>query len=284
MQQHQLQQQHQQHQQPQPQHHQTPAHAPTPLTVLADIPRAAKISFCPSPQYPALLALGTVTGTIDEVSYETRSSLEIYDLQLQSSAQSTAPVLLGSLTTKDCFHSVAWGSKGFGTAELSHGLIAGGMRDGAVNIWSAGAIIQRSGAASSPSTPPTASSPASNGQSALLCRSEQHKGQVHGLQFHPTQPNLLASGGGDGLVLVWDLADLKAPKASRPNPALTGVEHGVTCVGWNKKVPQILASSNESGETTVWDLRQKKCQSHTRAPGMRTEQPITCTIHGTLTS
>ena len=227
--------------------------------MLADIPRAAKISFCPSPHYPALLALGTVTGTIDEVSYETRSSLEIYDLQLQSSAQQTAPVLLGSLSTKDCFHSVAWGSKGFGTAELSHGLIAGGMRDGAVNIWSAGAIIKRaSNPLSSPPTPTTASPSAST--SALLCRSEQHKGQVHGLQFHPTQPNLLASGGGDGLVLVWDLADLKQPKANKPNPAQAGVEHGVTCVGWNKKVPQILASSNESGETTVWDLRQKKCQ------------------------
>jgi protein transport protein SEC31 len=202
-----------------------------------------------------------VTGTIDEVSYETRSSLEIYDVQLQSHSP---PLLLGSLTTKDCFHSVAWGSKGVGTAELSHGLIAGGMRDGAVNIWSAGAIIKRSASAASShnSSPPTPSH-ASASNSALLCRSEQHKGQVHGLQFHPTQPNLLASGGGDGLVLVWDLADVRQPKANKPNPALTGVEHGVTCVGWNKKVPQILASSNESGETTVWDLRQKKCQSHT---------------------
>ena len=211
------------------------------------------------------------------MSYETRSSLEIYDLQLSTSAQITAPVLLGSLTTKDCFHSVAWGSKGFGTAELSHGLIAGGMRDGAVNIWSAGAIIKRSAASassglSSPPTPTSSSAPSSS-PSALLCRSEQHKGQVHGLQFHPTQPNLLASGGGDGLVLVWDLADVRQPKASKPNPALTGVEHGVTCVGWNRKVPQILASSNESGETTVWDLRQKKCQIHyhctVRGGGMR---------------
>ena len=245
-----------------------PAHA-TPLTVLADIPRAAKISFCPSPQYPALLALGTVTGTIDEVSYETRSSLEIYDLQLHTSAQHTAPVLLGSLTTKDCFHSVAWGSKGFGTAELTHGLIAGGMRDGAVNIWSAGAIIKRNNGATPLSSPPTPTTVAAVSTSALLCRSEQHKGQVHGLQFHPTQPNLLASGGGDGLVLVWDLADVKQPKANRPNPALTGVEHGVTCVGWNKKVPQILASSNESGETTVWDLRQKKCQLTHTPPRLR---------------
>ena len=266
----QLQQQQQQQQQllhqQQQQQQQVTAQAPPPLTVLADIPRAAKISFCPSPQYPTLVALGTVTGTIDEVSYETRSALEIYDLQLHTSAQVTAPVLLGSVTTKDCFHSVAWGSKGFGSTELSHGLIAGGMMDGAVNIWSAGAIIKRSAAAgaspqiSSPSTPSSSTSSLSN--SALLCRSEQHKGQVLGLQFHPTQPNLLASGGGDGLVLVWDLADVKQPKANKPNPALTGVEHGVTCVGWNKKVPQILASSNDSGETTVWDLRQKKCQSH----------------------
>ena len=209
-----------------------------------------------------------MTGTIDEVSYETRSSLELYDLQLHSSAatQHTSPLLLGSLTTKDCFHSVAWGSKGIGGSELSHGLIAGGMRDGAVNIWSAGAIIKQHSSGTqiaSPSTPSSLGpSSSTNSNSALLCRSEQHKGQVHGLQFHPTQPNLLASGGADGLVLVWDLADVRQPKANKPNPALTGVEQGVTCVGWNKKVPQILASSNEVGETTVWDLRQKKCQSH----------------------
>ena len=230
-----------------------PTSSPPPPTLLAEIHRAAKVSFCPSPLYPSLLAAGTIAGTIDD-SFETRSSLELYDLSLSSSPSPSAPVLLGSLTTKDCFHSVAWGGKGIG-GEFSHGLIAGGMSDGAVNIWNAAAILRRP-----TSSPPTPSSAAASNASALLSRSEQHKGQVLGLQFHPTQPNLLASGASDGVVLVWDLADVKVPRASKPNPALTGHEHGISCVGWNKKVPQILASSNESGETTVWDLRQKKCR------------------------
>ena len=245
-----------------------PTSSPPPPTLLAEIHRAAKVSFCPSPLYPSLLAAGTIAGTIDD-SFETRSSLELYDLALSSSSTPSPPVLLGSLTTKDCFHSVAWGIKGIG-ADLSHGLIAGGMSDGAVNIWNAAAIIKRP-PSSSPSTPSstslTSSPPQpSSSSSALLSRSEQHKGQVHALQFHPTQPNLLASGASDGVVLVWDLADVRAPRANKPNPALTGHEHGVTCVGWNKKVPQIVASSSETGETTVWDLRQKKCQRRSRTP------------------
>ena len=217
-----------------------PTTSPPPPTLLAEIHRAAKVAFCPSPLYPSLLAAGTIAGTIDDRSFETRSSLELYDLALSSSSTPTPPILLGSLTTKDCFHSVAWGSKGIGGSDgMSHGLIAGGMSDGAVNIWSAAALLNRS-PVSAPGTPPLSAAPGA-ANPALLSRSEQHKGQVHGLQFHPSQPNLLASGGSDGVVLVWDLADLKAPRAAKPNPTLTGHEAGVTCVGWNKKVPQVSA-------------------------------------------
>jgi protein transport protein SEC31 len=118
------------------------------------------------------------------------------------------------------------------------------MSDGAVNIWSASKILNHFQV---------------NPNAALLSKSDYHKGSVLGLQFHPQQPNLLASGASDGEVLIWDLADLKSPKANKPNPSGTGGKlHAITAVAWNRKIPHILASATESGDLPIWDLRQKK--------------------------
>jgi len=243
-------------------------HSPAPPTLLGEINRAAKISFCPftsltnhqsHAQYSSLLALGTMASTIDD-SFETKCSLEIYDVSSASLAKTQTPTMLGSLSTRDTFHSVAWGMKGMNDGSLNFGVIAGGMSDGTVNLWNAGTIMKQ-GTSNNHSnvTSPSASAANNSSQSALLVRGDgHHRGAVSGLQFHPTQQNLLASGAADGQILIWDLADPRNPKASKPNPALSGVEHPITCLGWNKKVQQIIATSNDVGETTVWDLRQKK--------------------------
>jgi hypothetical protein len=68
--------------------------------------------------------------------------------------------LIGSVVSKDCFHSVAWGCKGIGDGSLSHGVIAGGMSDGSLNLWSARAILD------------------GQQQQAQLARTEVHRGQV----------------------------------------------------------------------------------------------------------
>jgi len=208
------------------------------MSILKQLERAAKTCWCPSAKYPNLLASGTIAGTIDD-SFVTKSQLEIYDLDL---ASPTADMkLVGSIESKDCFHSVAWGAKGIEEGgAMSYGLLAGGMSDGSVNIWNVAGILNRS-------------------PDALLSRSEVHKGTVMGLEFHPQQPNVLASGASDGEVYVWDLANVKDPKPSKPNPSLK-VSHlpPITTLAWNKTAPQILASASEMGETTVWDLRQKR--------------------------
>ena len=209
------------------------------MSLLKQLDRAARTAWCPSARYPNLLASGTIAGTIDD-SFVTKSQLEIYDIDLAGPTNDMK--LLGSIESKDCFHSVAWGAKGIEEGQMSHGLVAGGMSDGSINIWNVDAILQRQAP-----------------EQALLSRSEVHKGQVLGLQFHPTQPNLLASGATDGEVYVWDLANLKAPVPNKPNPTAKPVQmSGITSLAWNKNAPQILASSSEVGETTVWDLRQKR--------------------------
>jgi protein transport protein SEC31 len=210
------------------------------MSLLKQLDRAARTCWCPSGRYPNLLASGTIAGTIDD-SFVTKSQLEIYDIDLGGPNHEMK--LLGSIESKDCFHSVAWGAKGMEEGGgMSHGLVAGGMSDGSINIWNVDSILARA-----PS------------EQALLSRSEVHKGQVLGLQFHPSQPNLLASGATDGEVYVWDLANVKAPVPNKPNPAAKSAQmSGITSLAWNRSAPQILASSSELGETTVWDLRQKR--------------------------
>jgi protein transport protein SEC31 len=138
----------------------------------------------------------------------TKSQLEIYDIDLAGPTNDLK--LIGAIESKDCFHSVAWGAKGIEDGGgMSHGLVAGGMSDGSVNIWNVSAILNRQSEAS------------------LLSRSEVHKGQVLGLQFHPQQPNLLASGATDGEVYVWDLANVKEPKPNKPNPAAKAAQMSV---------------------------------------------------------
>lgn len=209
------------------------------MSLLKQLDRAARTAWCPSARYPSLLASGTIAGTIDD-SFVTKSQLEIYELGLAHHANDMR--LLGSIESKDCFHSIAWGSKGMEDGgAMSHGVVAGGMSDGSINLWNVDAILQRAPQ-----------------EQALLSRSEVHKGQVLGLQFHPQQPNLLASGATDGEVYVWDLANLRAPVPNKPSNAKSAHLSGITSLAWNRSAPQILASASEVGETTVWDLRQKR--------------------------
>lgn len=207
------------------------------MSVLKQLDRAARTAWCPSSKFRTLIASGTIAGTIDD-SFETKSQLEIYDIDLGSSSHEMR--LLGSIGSKDCFHSVAWGAKGIEDGSMPYGIVAGGMSDGSINIWNVNSILNKDAG-------------------ALQSRSDLHKGQVLGLQFHPQQPNLLASGATDGEVYVWDLINLKEPKATKPNPSLKQATlSAITALAWNKNAPQILASSSEVGETTVWDLRQKR--------------------------
>jgi len=211
--------------------------------MLKTLDRASKVAFCPSSKYGVLFASGTIAGTIDD-SFESNSQLEIFDANLSDPTNNLKN--LGSVTSKDCFHSIAWGAKGMeDNGALRYGLVAGGMSDGSINIWNVDAIV-------------------SGRPHSLVSRSDTHKGQVMGLEFHPKLGNLLASGATDGETLIWDLANLSSPAPSRPTgqplsslpPGMGG--SGVTTVAWNKKVGHIIASANENGQTSIFDLRQKR--------------------------
>lgn len=113
------------------------------------------------------------------------------------------------------------------------------MESGSLDFWKVEALIAE-GAESAKS---------------LVHRADKHRGAVRGLDFNHFQENLLASGGNDGEVFVWDLNNPTKPYS--PGTKSQRLQD-VTCVGWNKQVPHILASSSSNGYTVIWDLKNKK--------------------------
>jgi protein transport protein SEC31 len=69
-------------------------------------------------------------------------------------------------------------------------------------------------------------------------------------------PHLLASGGDDGDLYIWDIS---TPSSLSHYPSLRGgIQGELSYVSWNRKVQNILASTSFSGTSVVWDLRRQK--------------------------
>lgn len=126
---------------------------------------------------------------------------------------------------------------------FSHGLIAGGMVDGTVNVWDPSKVMQ-------------------NDDNSLMASVEQHQGTVTALHFNPHKESshLLASGGSDAEVFVLSLDRIDAPSVFIPAPPPNNTKHtaDITQVAWNTQVAHILASAAQNGSTCIWDLRQKR--------------------------
>ena len=75
---------------------------------------------------------------------------------------------------------------------------------------------------------------------ALVFTKDKHTGPVGALDFNPFQSNLLASGGSESELYIWDV--------NKPgNPMTPGAKNqpldDVRCVAWNRQVQHILAST-----------------------------------------
>jgi WD40 repeat protein len=119
-----------------------------------------------------------------------------------------------------------------GAAAASHGLIVGGMSDGVVSVWDAGALLEgeeERGAATtapvvshaSPQKPPIARAPlltpsslprpsrhpTGAGEQAQLAHIERHTAPVRSVQFNPNPSvsHLLAAGTVDGDISIINL-------------------------------------------------------------------------------
>lgn len=90
----------------------------------------------------------------------------------------------------------------------------------------------------------------------MLARCESHKGAVRGLQVNPFQSHLVASGGTESEVWLWDLNNLSLPYA--PSATKSAKLEDVADLAWNRVVPHILATASTSGHTVIWDLKSRK--------------------------
>lgn len=129
------------------------------------------------------------------------------------------------------------------------GLLTGGMADGIVKVWDAGALLS-----ADHNTPGAA-------EAALLADIERHGAAVRAMQFnpHPTSQHLFATGSADGDVSVINLESPGAPTVASPLTAGQRLDGEITSVAWNSSVPYILATAVQgSGAVIVWDLKESK--------------------------
>ncbi|EFN56942.1 hypothetical protein CHLNCDRAFT_143487 [Chlorella variabilis] len=209
--------------------------------------RSATLSFCPGGPF---LAAGSVAGAID-LSFSTASQLEIFRLDFSSTDQDLR-LAGGAVQAPERFSRLCWGPAGVDTKHYPYGLIAGGLADGSVCVWNPARIIGHKAEAAVPASPA-----ATRGQ--LLARLQKHQGAVKGLEFNGFSPNLLASGGADGELCIWDVGNPMQPSLY---PAMKGGAGGpqpeITHLAWNRKVQHILGTCTAAGTVVVWDLKKQR--------------------------
>ena len=71
-------------------------------------------------------------------SFDASATLELFSMDLGSGSGEMS--VLGSVTTSERFHRLAWGTAG--GASLPYGMLAGGMVDGTVKVFNPAAIAQ----------------------------------------------------------------------------------------------------------------------------------------------
>ncbi|CAG9464170.1 unnamed protein product [Pedinophyceae sp. YPF-701] len=86
---------------------------------------------------------------------------------------------------------------------------------------------------------------------ALDCAMTGHGGDVKTCDWHPTKA-LIASGGKDGLVKLWD------PRCGQAVGSLHAHRATVGSVRWNPSSADMLASGGKDRTVRVWDIRANK--------------------------
>ncbi|KAL3876454.1 hypothetical protein ACJMK2_034299 [Sinanodonta woodiana] len=197
-----------------------------------EIDRTANIAWSPASHHPIYMVTGTAAQQLD-ATFSTSAALEMHSLNLADTSLDMP--LVASIPSDYRFHKLLWGSFGNNTKDLSAGLIVAGADNGNLLAYNAAKIIQ-------------------NDPDCLIFEKDRHVGAVKALDFNPFQANLLASGGAESEIFIWDLSNPETPMTPG---AKSQPPEEVACVAWNKQVQHILGSTF-STRCVVWDLRKNE--------------------------
>ncbi|XP_073769587.1 protein transport protein Sec31A isoform X18 [Danio rerio] len=198
---------------------------------LKEINRTAIQAWSPAQQHPIYLAAGTSAQQLD-ATFSTNASLEIFELDLADSA--LAMKSCGSFSSPHRYHKLVWGPHGIENQGLPSGVLIAGGENGNIILYDASKII-------------------AGDSEVIILQSEKHTGAVRALDVNSFQSNLVASGGNESEIYIWDLNNFSSPMTPGPK---TQPQEDISCVAWNKQVQHILASASPSGKASVWDLRK----------------------------
>uniref|UniRef100_A0A673C619 Protein transport protein Sec31A n=1 Tax=Sphaeramia orbicularis TaxID=375764 RepID=A0A673C619_9TELE len=198
---------------------------------LKEVNRTAIQSWSPAEHHPIYLATGTSAQQLD-ASFSTNASLEFFKLDLADPSLDMKSC--GSFSSPHRYHKLVWGPFGIDAQGHPSGVLIAGGENGNVILYDPAKIIA--------------------GESdVVIAESDKHTGPVRALDVNPFQTNLVASGGNESEIYIWDMNNFGSPMT--PGPKTQPLED-ISCVAWNRQVQHILASASPSGRASVWDLRK----------------------------
>ena len=105
---------------------------------ISGVGRSATVAWGASSEHADLLAAGTVAGAISD-NFDSSAHLEVFKLDMASRTGELS--LLGSVSSSERFHRLAWGTKGMENGSMPYGMLAGGMVDGSIKIYSPATLM-----------------------------------------------------------------------------------------------------------------------------------------------
>ncbi|KAM9306638.1 protein transport protein Sec31A isoform 2-T2 [Pholidichthys leucotaenia] len=198
---------------------------------LKEINRTAIQSWSPAQHHPIYLATGTSAQQLD-ASFSTNASLEFFELDLAEPSLDMKSC--GRFSSAHRYHKLVWGPYGMDAQGHPSGVLIAGGENGNIILYDPAKIM-------------------AGDSDVVITESDRHAGPVRALDVNPFQTNLVASGGNESEIYIWDMNNFGSPMA--PGPKTQPLED-ISCVAWNRQVQHILASASPSGRASVWDLRK----------------------------
>ncbi|XP_066506415.1 protein transport protein Sec31A isoform X3 [Hoplias malabaricus] len=200
---------------------------------LKEINRTAVEAWSPAQHHPIYLATGTSAQQLD-ATFSTNASLEIFELDLAE--PSLAMKSCGVFSSPHRYHKLVWGPQGTSAQSHPSGVLIAGGETGNIILYDPAKIIE-------------------GDSEVVIAQCDKHTGPVRALDVNLFQANLVASGGNESEIYIWDLNSFGSPMT--PGPKTQPLED-ISCVAWNCQVQHILASASPSGRASIWDLRKNE--------------------------